>query len=87
MSEDSNRDNKMYNLLKKDNQNLNEHEYVFSEHGGIDNLSMNSELFKQKKEKEKEKENKENIEKENEKQIYEEEKENIIEEEKHLKNE
>ena len=87
MSEDSNRDNKMYNLLKKDNQNLNEHEYVFSEHGGIDSLSMNSELFKQKKEKEKEKENKENIEKENEKQIYEEEKENIIEEEKHLKNE
>ena len=63
------------------------YEYVFSEHGGIDSLSMNSELFKQKKEKEKEKENKENIEKENEKQIYEEEKENIIEEEKHLKNE
>ena len=87
ISEDSNKDNKIYNLLKKDNPNLNENEYVFSEHGGIDSLSMNSELFKQKKEKEKEKENKENVEKENEKQIFEEEKENIIEEEKHLKNE
>ena len=89
MSEDSNRDNRIYNLLKKDNQSLNENEYVFSEHGGIDNLSMNSELFKQKKEKEKEKEkeNKENIDKENEKIIFEDEKENIIEEDKHLKNE
>ena len=90
ISEDSNRDNRMFNLIKKDNQSLNENEYVFSENGGIDSLSMNSELFKQKKEKEKEKEkeNKDNKEiKEKEKEIFEVEEENIIEEDKHLKNE
>ena len=32
------------------------YKFIFSENGGIDSLSMNSELFKQKKEKEKEKE-------------------------------
>ena len=84
ISEDSNKDNRMYNLLKKDNQSLNENEYVFSEHGPIDSLSMNSELFKQKKEKEKEKE-KEN--KEKEKQIFEEDEKEVKEEDKHLKNE
>ena len=95
MSEDSSRENRMYNLIKKDNQSLNEKEYVFSENGGIDDLSINSELYKQKKEKEKEKEkeNKENKEiNEKEEQIFEKEEEKIIdenkiEEEKHLKNE
>ena len=90
ISEDSNRDNRMFNLIKKDNQSLNENEYVFSENGGIDSLSMNSELFRQKKEKEKEKEkeNKDNKEiKEKEKEIFEVEEEDIIEEDKHLKNE
>ena len=56
MSDDSSRDNRMFKLIKRDNQSTNENEYVFSENGGIDNLSMNSELFKQKREKEKEKE-------------------------------
>ena len=79
-------DNKQYHLFKKDNQSLNENEYVFSEHGPIDSLSMNSELYKQKKEQEKEKE-KVNENKEKEKI---EEKENILkeeEEDKHIKNE
>ena len=89
ISEDSNRDSKMFNLIKKDNQSLNENEYVFSENGGIDSLSMNSEIYKQKKEKEKEKEkeNKDNKEKEKEEQIFEEEEEKIIEKDEHLKNE
>ena len=81
MSEDSNRDNGIYKLIKKDNQSTNENEYVFSENGGIDSLSMNSELFKQKREKEKEKEK----DKEKEKQIFEEDEEYLIEEEKKKK--
>ena len=76
MSDDSSRDTRVYKLIKKDNQSANENEYVFSENGGIDNLSMNSELYKQKKEKEKEKD------KEKEKQIFEEDEEYIIEEDK-----
>ena len=88
ISEDSNRDNKMYNLIKKDNQSLNENEYVFSENGGIDSLSMNSEIYKIKKEKEKEKEKDKDNYEIKEKQIFEEdEDEKIIEEDKHLKNE
>ena len=81
MSDDSSRDNRMYKLIKKDNQSTNENEYVFSENGGIDNLSMNSELFKQKREKEKEKEK----DKEKEKQIFEEDEEYLIEEDKKKK--
>ena len=76
MSDDSSRDTRIYKLIKKENQSANENEYVFSENGGIDNLSMNSELYKQKKEKEKEKD------KEKEKQIFEEDEEYIIEEDK-----
>jgi hypothetical protein len=76
MSDDSSRDTRVYKLIKKENQSANENEYVFSENGGIDNLSMNSELYKQKKEKEKEKD------KEKEKQIFEEDEEYIIEEDK-----
>ena len=76
MSDDSSRDTRVYKLIKKENQSANENEYVFSENGGIDNLSMNSELYKQKKEKEKEKD------KEIEKQIFEEDEEYIIEEDK-----
>ena len=88
ISEDSNRDNKMYNLIKKDNQSLNENEYVFSENGGIDSLSMNSEIYKQKKEREKEKEKDKDNYEIKEKQIFEEdEDEKIIEEDNHLKNE
>ena len=90
ISEDSSRENRMYNLIKKDNQSLNEKEYVFSENGGIDSLSMNSELFKQKKEKEKEKEKENKDDKENkekEKQIFEEDEKEVKEEDKHLKNE
>ena len=80
-------ENKKYHLLKKDNQSLNENEYVFSENGPIDSLSMNSELYKQKKEQEKEKE-KANENKDKEKIEIENEKENILEEEdKHIKNE
>ena len=79
ISEDSNRDNRMFKLIKRDNQSANENEYVFSEHGGIDNLSMNSELYKQKREKEKEKEKEE---KDKEKQIFEEDEEYLIEEDK-----
>ena len=81
MSEDSNRDNRIYKLIKKDNQSANENEYVFSENGGIDSLSMNSELYKQKREKEKEKEK----DKEKEKQIFEEDEEYLIEEDKKKK--
>ena len=81
MSDDSSRDNRMYKLIKKDNQSTNENEYVFSENSGIDNLSMNSELFKQKREKEKEKEK----DKEKEKQIFEEDEEYLIEEDKKKK--
>ena len=89
MSEDSNRDYKMFNLIKKDNQSLNEKEYVFSEHGGIDSLSMNSEIYKQKKEKDKEKEKEKDKDKDKEKeqQIFEEDEENKNDEDKHLKNE
>ena len=89
MSEDSNRDNKMFNLIKKDNQSLNENEYVFSENGGIDSLSMNSEIYKQKKEKEKEKEKDKDNKEIKEKQIFEEEEdEKIIDDNNnHLKNE
>ena len=83
ISEDSSRDNRIYNLIKRDNQSSNENEYVFSENGGIDNLSMNSELFKQKKEKEKEKEKEKD--KEKEKQIFEEDEEYVIEEDKKKK--
>ena len=61
----------------------NENEYVFSENSGIDNLSMNSELFKQKREKEKEKEK----DKEKEKQIFEEDEEYLIEDDKKKKEE
>ena len=87
MSEDSSRENRMYNLIKKDNQSLNEKEYVFSENGGIDSLSMNSELIRQKKEKEKEKEKEKDKEREKEREIFEVDEENKIEEDNHLKNE
>ena len=81
LSDDSSRDNRTYKLLKRDNQSNNENEYVFSENGGIDSLSMNSELFKQKKEKEKEKEKEKDKGKEKgkEKEIFEEDEEYVIE--------
>ena len=85
LSDDSSRDNRMYKLIKRDNQSLNENEYVFSENSGIDNLSMNSELFKQKREKEKEKEKDKDKDKEKEKQIFEEDEEYLIEDEKSKK--
>ena len=87
MSDDSSRDNRIYKLIKKDNQSANENEYVFSENGGIDSLSINSELYKQKREKEKEKEKDKGKEKEKEKQIFEEDEEYLIEDEKKKKNE
>ena len=83
LSEDSNRDNRPYKLIKRDNPSVNENEYVFSEHGAIDDLSINSELYKQKKEKEKEKEKE--IEKE--KRIFEEDEEYLIEDDNKQKNE
>ena len=86
MSDDSSRDNRIYKLFKKDNQSTNENEYVFSENGGIDNLSMNSELYKQKREKEKEKEKDKDKEKEKEKQIFEEDEEYLIEKSEDKKN-